>query len=174
MTGSIGVILITPEVTGTMQILGIRANVFKSGKLKDVGSMFREMNDDDRELLQGIVMRMYERFLAVVHAGRPGIPADRLRELADGRVFLGPEAKELGLVDEVGTIDDALQAAREAAGLDGEKILFVRYARPLTHRPNVYASGGDLPAQVNVINLPLPEWLREPSPTFMYLWAPGW
>ena len=117
---------------------------------------------------------MYERFLEVVRQGRPDVPEERLRELADGRVFLGPEAKEHGLVDEVGTVHDALEAAKAAAGLADKKVLVVRYARPLAHRPNVYAQGGELPARVSLINVELPDWVRDPSPRFLYLWGSGW
>ena len=174
VTGSIGVIMLSPEFTGTMELLGVRMRTFKSGPMKDAGSMFREMNERDRELFQGLITRMYERFLEVVRQGRPEIAEERLCELADGRVFLAPEAREHGLIDEVGSIQDALRAAKFAAGLADKPILVVRYARPLAHRPNVYAQADPPPAQVNLINVEFPDWLRGPSPRFMYLWAPGW
>jgi len=174
VTGSIGVILITPEFSGTMEKLGVRAHIFKSGPLKDAGSMFRPMTDEDRSLLSGMIMEMYDRFLDVVRQSRPQLSEDHLRALADGRVFLGPEAKDQGLIDEVGTLEDALAAAKSAAGLGRQRVLVVQYARPLAHRPNVYARTDDAPAQVNLINIELPEWLRSASPQFLYLWAPGW
>jgi protease-4 len=148
-------------------------HTFKSGAMKDAGSLFREMNDEDRAMFAGLVEKMYARFLAVVHEARPGLSEERLRALADGRVFLAPEAKELGLIDEVGTLEDAVQAAKAAGGLADQKVLVVQYARPLEHRPNFYAQSGQ-PPQVNLVNLELPEWLSSPSPQFMYLWAPGW
>jgi protease-4 len=174
ITGSIGVIMMLPQLTGTMQKLGIEAHIFKSGPMKDSGSPFREMNDRDRQLFEHLIRQMYDRFVGVVAQARSEVPPERVRELADGRVYLGPEAKEHGLVDEVGTLEDALVAAKSAAGLDESKVLVVEYARPLAHRPNVYADGGDHPAQVNLINVELPEWLRGPAPQLMYLWAPGW
>jgi len=173
VTGSIGVIMLAPELTGTMELLGVRMHTFKSGDMKDAGSMFREMNDQDRAMFAGLVQKMYARFLEVVRRGRPGLSEERLRELADGRVFLAPEAKELGLIDEIGTLEDAVGAAKAAAGLADQKVLVVQYARPLEHRPNFYART-DQPAQVNLVNLELPEWLAGPSPQFLYLWAPGW
>ena len=174
VTGSIGVVMIAPEVSGTMQKLGIRTNVFKSGALKDAGSPFREMNERDREVFQDIIEQMYARFLNVVAESRSGIDKDRLGALADGRVYLAPEAKEHGLVDELGTLHDAIAAAKQAAGIDDEKVLVVQYARPLGHRANVYAHVPGSPTQVNLVNLQLPKWLNSPSPQFLYLWAPGW
>jgi protease-4 len=174
VTGSIGVVMIAPEVSGTMQKLGIRTNVFKSGELKDAGSPFREMNERDRAVFQDIIERMYARFLHVVGQSRSGIDKARLSALADGRVYLAPQAKEHGLVDELGTLHDAIAAAKQIAGVDDEKVLVVQYARPLGHRANVYAHTPESPAQVNLLNLQLPEWLSSPSPQFLYLWAPGW
>jgi len=174
VTGSIGVIMIAPDLTGTMTKLGIRANVIKSGELKDAGSPFREMNERDRALFTKLIDSMYERFLEVVAQGRPQLAADRLRELADGRVFLGPEARELGLVDEIGTLPNAVAAAKHAARIDRSKILLVEYARPLAHRANYYSETPLGPAQVNLVNVTLPPGLTAASPQFMYLWAPTW
>lgn len=174
VTGSIGVIMMLPDFSGTMQKLGIRANTIKSGALKDAGSPFRELRDEERTLFQAMIDQMYARFLEVVGRSRTNLPAERLRELADGRVYLAPEAKRHGLIDEIGTLEDALAAAKRAAGLENEKILVVRYDRPLKHRPNVYAQNDNPPAQVNLINVSLPAWLSDPAPQFLYLWAPGW
>jgi protease-4 len=174
VTGSIGVIVILPNVVGTMEKIGVRTNVFKSGALKDAGSPFREMNDRDKAVFQGIVDDMYERFLAVVRRGRPQLTAERVRELADGRVYTAREAHEAGLIDDVGTLNDALAAAKRAAGIENRKVRVVAYSRPLLWRANVYAESAGGPAQVNVVNLKLPEWLDRDAPQIMYLWAPGW
>ena len=171
VTGSIGVIMITPDVSGTMAKLGIRANVMKSGPLKDAGSPFRSMTDADRAVFQGLIDRMYQRFVEVVDHGRANLDEAAVRKLADGRVFLGPEARDLGLVDEIGTLHDAVQAARGAAGLGDKPIVIVEYARSYQHRPNIYAQQ---PAQVNLLNVELPDWLDGSTPRFMYLWSPGW
>ncbi len=174
ITGSIGVVMLLPEFSGTMQKLGIGMRTFKSGDMKDAGSIFREMTPEERAVFQRLIMGMYERFLAVVRQGRPDLPPERLLALADGRVYLGPEAREHGLVDDIGTIQDALVAAKQAAGLADQNVLVVQYGRPLSHRPNVYARGFEPAPQVNVVNLNLPDWLSDPSPRLMYLWAPGW
>jgi len=174
VTGSIGVVMVAPEFSGTMGKLGIRANIIKSSELKDAGSPFREMTENDRALFQRLIDKMYERFLSVVAAARSGISEQRLNEIADGRVYLAAEAKAQGLVDEIGTLHDALAAAKTAAGLGEKPVIVVEYARPLLHRPNIYARGPDVPTQVNLINVELPAWLKSPAPQFMYLWAPGW
>lgn len=174
VTGSIGVIMVAPEFSGTMQKLGMQVNVIKSGDMKDMGSMFREMSEADRAVFQKLIDRMYARFLEVVGRGRPQIPPERLRALADGRVYLGPEAKENGLVDEIGTLHDAIQAAKAAAGLERTAVKVVQYKRPYAHRPNVYAAGDAPPVQMNLLNVVLPDWLGHAAPQFLYLWAPGW
>jgi protease-4 len=173
VTGSIGVVMIAPEFSGTMQKLGMRVNVIKSSELKDMGSMFREMSDSDRAVFQRLIDGMYERFLEVVARSRTGVDRDRLRQLADGRVYLGDEAKEHGLVDEVGSLHEAIRGAKQAAGLSDAKVKVVQYARPLEYRPNVYAQS-DQPGQVNLVNVQLPDWLTGPSPQVLYIWAPGW
>lgn len=174
VTGSIGVIMIAPEFAGTMRKIGMNVNVIKSGEMKDMGSLFREMNERDRAVFQGLIDGMYARFVEVVARGRPQVPRDRLKELADGRVFLAPEAKNHGLIDEIGTLPEALQAAKAAAGLADAKVRVVRYARPMEYRPNIYARGDTPPGQVNLIHVELPAWLAGPSPQLLYLWAPGW
>jgi protease-4 len=174
ITGSIGVIMIAPEFAGTLAKIGAHVNVIKSGALKDMGSPFREMNDKDRAVLQGLIDGMYGRFLDVVGRSRSSLSPERLHELADGRVYLGTQAKELGLIDEVGTLRHALAAAKQAGGLSGVKVKVVEYARPLAYRPNIYAQGGQPPGQVNLVNVQLPDWLSNPAGQLMYIWAPGW
>ena len=174
VTGSIGVIMILPEITGTMQKLGVRTNVFKSAAMKDAGSPFREMTPADRRVFQGIIDRMYEGFLEVVARSRTNLSDERLRELADGRVYYAAEAVENGLIDAIGTLPDAIATAKEAAGIADDKVVIVQYGRPADYQPNYYAGRGAEPAHVSLININLPNWLRGDSPRFMYLWAPGW
>lgn len=181
VTGSIGVIMTTPEFSGLMTKLGVRANVIKSGPLKDAGSPFRPMSDADRAEFQSLVDRMYARFVDVVAAGREPLNVEQVRALADGRVMLGPEAQAAGLVDEVGTLPDAIAAAKHAAGLDDRDVVLVQYGRVFEHKPNIYAQAeqpvqvpaGSGAAEVNVINVDLPSVFGGAQPQFLYLWAPG-
>lgn len=173
VTGSIGVIMILPNFTGTMAKLGIGTNVIKSGPMKDAGSPLRLMQPEEREIFQRIIDQMYARFLEVVRAGRPGLSEARIRELADGRVYLGPEALELGLIDGLGSIEDAVNAAKSAADLADKPCVWVQYDRAWGWRPNAYAQPTGAPAQVNLIHVELPEWMRADGPQFLYLWMPG-
>lgn len=176
VTGSIGVIMMMPDLSGTMDKLGIGLNVIKSGKFKDAGSPFREMKPDEQQVFQHMIDEMYARFLTIVMGSRRGIDEAKLRELADGRVMLGADAQKAGLVDEVGSIYAAIAAAKKLAGISERKVQVVQYARPLAHQPNVYAQSPVGPAgstTVNLINLNLPELLTGTGPRFMYLWMPG-
>ncbi len=174
VVGSIGVILILPEFSGTMQKLGIRANVIKSGEMKDAGSPFRTLQPAEREIFQEMIDAMYARFVSVVQSSRTDMEETRLRELADGRVYLAPDAVASGLVDEIGTLHDGVELAKQLAGLDDKPIVLVQYGKVYDYRPNIYADTPAGPAQVNVVNVDLPEWLEGPGARFMYLWAPGW
>lgn len=173
ITGSIGVIMMLPNVAGTLDRIGAVVNAIKSGEYKDTGSPFRPMDAEDRELLQHLVDDMYAQFLAVVREGRPELSDAQLKEVADGRILLGPDAVEAGLADEVGTIRSALVSAKQLAGLEDKPVLVVQYARPLYHRPNVYATPPHNPATA-AWPVTLPPWLSHSTPQMLYLWAPGW
>ncbi|MDR3037841.1 MAG: S49 family peptidase, partial [Candidatus Adiutrix sp.] len=116
-TGSIGVIMQSVEISGTMEKVGLKSQTIKSGDFKDMGSPFREMRADERELLQNMVKEVHEQFLSDLAAGRPGLKPEELRRLADGRIFSGTQAQTLGLVDEVGGFEDAALRAAALGGL---------------------------------------------------------
>jgi len=119
LTGSIGVIMEFPQLKGMLDKLGLGVAVIRSDKHKDIGSPFRPMTDSDRDLLQGVVTDVHEQFMEVVATER-GIPLDRLRPLADGRIFTGRQAHALGLVDTLGTYEDAKRIAADLCGIKGE------------------------------------------------------
>jgi protease-4 len=119
LTGSIGVIMEFPVVRGLMDKVGVNVEVVKSREQKDIGSPFRDMTDKDRELLQGVVTDAYEQFVAIVSTERD-IPEDSVRAFADGRIMTGRQALELGLVDTLGTFEDAKRIAAELCGIEGE------------------------------------------------------
>lgn len=122
VTGSIGVVLRTFIITELLKEWGVEPVTFKTGELKDTGSFFREMTERDREELTSMMNGWYEQFIDVIlkHRGEAVGGEEKLREVADGRVVLGPKAKELGFVDEIGYLDDAIEAAKELAGLTDE------------------------------------------------------
>jgi protease-4 len=129
LTGSIGVIMEFPMVKGLMDKVGVRVEVVKSRVHKDIGSPFRDMTDQDRELLQGVVADAYDQFVSVVSTERK-IPEDSVRAFADGRIMTGRQALALGLVDTLGTFEDAKRIAASVCGIEGEPRL-IRTGRRL-------------------------------------------
>ncbi|MGQ9496977.1 MAG: signal peptide peptidase SppA [Desulfotomaculales bacterium] len=119
ITGSIGVIIQTQHLVGLYEKLGIDTETVKSGPHKDMGSPARPLTPEERRIFQGMVDDIYDQFVAVVAAGRK-MEESRVRQLADGRVFTGNQAKELGLVDEMGDLQDAVRLAGRLAGIRGE------------------------------------------------------
>ena len=119
LTGSIGVISQFVNAEGLMEKLGVEVVVIASGPAKDIGSPFREMTEEEQALWRGIIDEVYQDFVTVV-AERRGLPMDQVRELADGRVYTGHQALEAGLVDDLGTLEDAIAKAAELGGIEGE------------------------------------------------------
>ncbi len=101
LTGSIGVILQTGDVSGLLAKLGVTAEAITSGPLKDQPSFVRPLSPQGRDVLHGLVMDMYEQFVAMVATARH-LSADRVRELGDGRAYTGRQALALGLIDQIG------------------------------------------------------------------------
>lgn len=116
LTGSIGVLLETGEVSGLLGKLGIGATVIRSGPLKDEPSMVRPLSPEGREVLQGLVNDMYGQFVQMVAAGRHMDEA-KVRSLADGRAYTGRQALSLGLVDAIGGEREAKTWLVSAKGL---------------------------------------------------------
>ena len=115
LTGSIGVLLQMPNFTKIADQYGFQMHTFKSGKYKDTGNSFRELNADDKALLQEMIDESYDAFISAVSEGR-NIPLEQVREFADGRVILGSSALEFGLVDGYGDIYDAARLVFEELG----------------------------------------------------------
>ena len=118
MTGSIGVISEIVMAKGLLDKLGVTVETVKSGPAKDMGSPARPLTPEEREILQGLIDEAYQNFVDVVAAGR-NLPREQVLRLADGRVYSGRQALELGLVDQLGSMDDAVMAAGGLAGLKG-------------------------------------------------------
>ncbi len=101
LTGSIGVELEAPDFSGLLGKLGINADTLVSGPLKNQPSFTQPLSPQGRQVLQGLVMSMYDQFVAMVAAGRHMDP-DKVRELGDGRAYTGTQALRLGLIDQIG------------------------------------------------------------------------
>jgi protease-4 len=157
-----------------MKMLGIDAQAVTSGPRKDMVSPFKPLEPEEIAILQDMVDEFHNRFVAVVSAGRPKLAETRVRELADGRVYTGEQALELGLVDAIGYIEDAIAAAKKAAGV--QRVRVVMYHRPFGHRPNAYAApSAPSPEalQVSLIHIDagIPSLLDWSRPRIMYLWT---
>jgi protease IV len=126
ITGSIGVIMLVPNLTGTAQKVGIKPQVIKSGKFKDAGSPFRDMTGDERALFQRMIDEAYGQFVGVVASGRKLAPA-AVRKVADGRILTGTQAKAAGLIDDFGDLADAYDAALELAEVSRDDARLIQY-----------------------------------------------
>ncbi len=118
LTGSIGVIMELGNVEGLMEKLGLKGYSIKSGPNKDIGSPLRSLSPEGRVILQSLVDNVHGQFVRAVAKGR-GMPEAKVRDLADGRVYSGEQAKKLGLVDVLGNLEDAVDIASDRAGIKG-------------------------------------------------------
>ena len=135
ITGSIGVIVQHTEVKDLLEKLGIKTTSIKTGKFKDTLSPFRELSPEEKEYLQNTIKDAYEQFLqAILKYRSKKIPEEKLREIADGRVFTGKIAKELGLVDELGNLQDAINKARQMAGVPQARVFYMEERRGILRR----------------------------------------
>jgi len=124
ITGSIGVILQFTNFEELLKKIGFRMEVVKSGPYKDVGNPGREMTAEEKAYLQDMVDNVHQQFVRDVARGRR-MKVEKVREVADGRIFTGEQAMELGLVDELGNLKDAINAAAKMAAIEGEpKIVY--------------------------------------------------
>jgi protease-4 len=119
ITGSIGVIMESVNVEDLLRKVGVQSMIVKSGKHKDIGSPFRSMTEEEKKLLQSVLDSVHDQFIQAVSEGRK-LPVEKVRQLADGRIFSGDQAKALGLVDELGNLEDTIALAAKMAGIRGE------------------------------------------------------
>jgi protease-4 len=126
LTGSIGVVLQLPNVTGLMQKIGVRMDAVTSGPMKDAGSPFRTMTPGEQKYFKAVVMDAYGQFFEAVKTGRKMPEAD-LRKIADGRVMSGKMALDAKLVDKLGGLSDAVDLAKEISGLAGKNPRIVEH-----------------------------------------------
>lgn len=118
ITGSIGVVMQFTNFEELLDKIGLSSVVVKSGEHKDIGSPTRPMTDADREVLQALIEDVHSQFVQAVAVGRK-LDELKVRELADGRIFTGRRALEMGLVDKLGNLEVAIDTAAELAGIDG-------------------------------------------------------
>ena len=168
ITGSIGVVMVTVDAQGLMQKIGVAPLAIKSGPMKDAGSPFRSLTGPELAVFQGIIDDMYGRFVGLIVQARR-LPEDRVRALADGRVYTAEQALKLGLVDRIAYLEDVVTMARDAAKLDQAKVIM--YHRPKEYRANIYSSAPTA-ATAESTMAQFAAVLGGAGPRFLYLWWP--
>jgi len=169
VVGSIGVIFNTFDASRGMDKIGIRAEAIKSGPLKDMGSPFKAMAPEERAVMQGMVDEYYARFKSVVAAHRT-VPQAEVGHATDGRVYSGEQAMKIGLVDQLGLLEDAISLARKLGKAPGARP--VMYRRPYGYSGSVYASTDVPQPRANVTQLQIPGADSFMPMGFYYLWQP--
>src|SRR5829696_3016711 len=129
LTGSLGVFIPLLNFREAAEKYGVTQEYIKSGKFKTMGSSWKDLTPEERKIFQSIVNEEYDRFVQVIVEGR-GLPEERVREIADGRIYSGEQAKELGLVDSFGSLDEAAEISRNLANV--EEATVVRYVESPT------------------------------------------
>jgi protease-4 len=167
VTGSIGVIMLTLNAEGLLEKVGIAASAIKSGARKDMGSPFRALTAEERAIFQSVIDELHGQFVAKV-TERRRIPLETARAVADGRIYTAEQALEHRLIDRVGYMPDALELARQAAGVTQARVIV--YHRPREYRATYYAgaqaAGSGLDGFASLATL------AGPGPKFLYLWWP--
>jgi protease-4 len=160
-TGSIGVILKLANIEQLTKKLGIDMYSLKAGALKELGSPFRPLSPREKEVLQGVLDNIHEQFIRDVARNRK-LPLEKVRALADGRIFTGQEAKKLGLVDAMGNFNDAVERAGRLGGIRG-KVETV-YPEKKGFSLLKLILGQDVAQNLDFLTLPYPE------PAFLPPW----
>lgn len=159
-TGSIGVIMRLANVEELVKKLGVDFQTLQAGNLKDLGSPFRPMTPEERAVLQSLLDDIHQQFIADIARNRK-LPLEKVKQLADGRVYTGQAAKALGLVDEMGNFEDAVEKAGRMGGIVGK----VETEFPEKRRSFLsFLLGQDV--QESLTNLVLPY----PEPAFLPPW----
>ena len=168
INGSIGVVMLTVNAHGLMEKIGVAPLAIKSGDKKDAGSPFRALTPEERAIFQSVIDDMYGRFVTLIARSRK-IPEDKIRAFADGRIYTADQALGLGLVDRIGYLDDVVEAAKKAAGLEDARV--VMYHRPREYRENIYSTTPTTATPETAL-AQLAGTLAGAGPRFMYLWWP--
>jgi protease-4 len=172
ITGSVGVVFIQPKVTALMDKIGVDFDVSKSGDMKDMGSPLRPSTEEEKQVMQDLTDKLARRFLDRVMEHR-NLSSQELENVATGRVYLADEALQMGLIDSVSYLEDALLEAKALAELP-DKARVVVYRRDSYPDDNVYNTAtmqevGGMP----LVNIELPDSMSRLGTGFYYLWAPA-
>ncbi len=169
LTGSVGVIFMRPKAVGLLDKIGLSVETNKSGTNKDMGSPFRESNDEEKILMQKTVDAFGKRFINLVQQHRK-LDESSLKEVATARVFIADDALRLKLIDKIGYMRDAIKETKIIAGIADDARVVV-YRRNDAPEDNYYRAAAPDAARISLINVALPEIFNIRS-GFYYLW-PG-
>lgn len=168
LTGSLGVIMQGYNYAGLAEKYGVEFVTIKSGPYKDIMSPTREMTDEERKILQSMIDNSYEGFVKVISEGRD-IPEQKVKEIADGRIYDGRQAKKLNLIDGFGYDDDVIEQLKKDHNLKGAKV--VSYSENLG-LGSMFSMGARKIAGEDIEMAGLMKLLSQPnSPRLMYLYA---
>ena len=162
-----------PDLTALMEKIGVDVNVSKTGKNKDMGSPFRQATEEEQKITQDLIDQLAAQFLNRIAEHRK-IDPKNLKEISSARIYLAPDALNLGLVDRIGYLNEAVSEAKKLADLpkDAKVVVYRRTAYPDDNLYNTSTSqyeGGGL----SIISLDLPGTLAPLQTGFYYLWHPG-
>jgi protease-4 len=169
ITGSIGVVMLTVNAQGLMEKIGVAPVAIKSGTMKDAGSPFRALSGEERVVFQGVIDDMYGRFVKLIVQSRR-IPEARVRGFADGRIYTADQALALGLVDRVAYLDEVVEMAKKAGGVQEARV--VMYHRPKEYRASIYSGPSPSLSSAATALAQVTGMLAGAGPRFMYLWWP--
>ncbi|MGZ3559656.1 MAG: signal peptide peptidase SppA [Thermodesulfobacteriota bacterium] len=119
ITGSIGVIMQFSNLEELLKKIGVKGVVLKSGEHKDIGSPFREMTPEEKKIMQDVLDNVHEQFIQAVADGRK-LDRSKVAQIADGRILTGEQAKNLGLVDQLGNLQDTIDITAKMVGIEGK------------------------------------------------------
>jgi protease-4 len=169
VTGAVGVVLNLYNLKDFMSTFNIIDQSIKAGAHIDAGSMTRALTPEERQMLQAVADEFYEHFKTVVRCQRPHLDLADGATL-DGRVFTARQACQRGLVDRVGYLEDAIEAARGLAGQPSARVVLYHHCNDPARTP--FATTPNVPAQATLVPFSMPGAERSRLPTFLYLWQP--
>ncbi len=173
VTGSVGVLFLSPNVSGLMEKIGIEMNVSKTGENKDMGSPFRQATAVEKQIIKDLIDQLGKRFLDRIAEHR-GLEPKRLKEISSARIYLADDAFKLGMVDSIGYLDEAVSQTKKLADLpeDAKIVVYRRTEYPDDNLYNTSTSRYD-GRSLSLVSLDLPPSLSGLQAGFYYLWQPG-
>lgn len=171
VTGSIGVVAMKLNIERLFLKIGVSEETYKSSDKKNFWSPFRASTPEERKMLQGIIDKLYARFVEVVYSNRKKVLTEQqVRILADGQIMTADDAAEKKLIDQVQYLEETIESMRTSLRLESFKV--VSYSRPKTFKSNMYSEMPSNPLVINLLSINSDELTLYSGTHFMYLWNP--